>query len=253
MISTLPVILRPLAPRARFVPLRPYTSLGAVVVPNLGLRLLFPRSDASALTFALTNPLFKAARLGPSGLLITVARGSHRRYCGNVFIGLQRYAVSLLLCTTMTASHYVSDIVFTNPKRPAPPIPMSAVKPPVWQVALADIAFGHNAQIDITKRVALSRSGPADTLSVSRFLLTPGQAILGFVVAGPKDSVPKVTGASLYRGRKDWRRVPGVVACDKADSAHQTRCALVIARPARTVSRWHLVVVTPFGATRLSW
>jgi len=252
--ATLPVTLVPLAPRARYVALRPYTSLGAVVVPNLGLRLLFPRSTAGALAFALTNPLFKATRLGPADILLNVAHGSHRRYCGNVFIGLRGYVVSLLVCTTTTASHYVSDIVFTLPKPIASKVSPPIVKAPsVFRVVLADIAFGHNSKVNIKKRVSLSRADRADSLYVSRFVLTPNQAILGFAVSGSKGGAIPVTQALLYRGRKDWRRIGGVLACDGNDSTHETRCALVVARPSRGVSRWHLVVVTSFGETRVSW
>ena len=254
MMTTLPATLMPLAPRARYVVLEPYTSLGAVLVPNLGLRLLFPPEDAQALTFALTNPLFKATRVGPSGLLLTVARGRHARYCGNVFVGLGPYAVSLLVCTTTSAGSYRSDIIFTAPTLHLPKVPAPIIrKPRVWRTVLADIAFGHNAQIEIKKRIVVTRAGQDETIFVRRFVLTNDRAILGFVVVGHRPSVPAVTGASLYIGRKAWRRIKGDFACSKGRRTHETRCALVVARPTVAVSRWHLIVVTAFGATRISW
>ncbi|HUW97650.1 MAG TPA: hypothetical protein VMV40_02250 [Acidiferrobacter sp.] len=254
MIMALPASLARLAPRARHVLLRPYTALGAVLIPNLGLRLIFPRADAGALTFALTNPFFKATRVGAAGILITVPGAPHGRYCSNLFIGLRWRAISLLVCTTTATGHYASDIVFVAPP-PAAPEPSAPIAkaPPAWAQALADIAFGGNPEEDIKIRVRLPRAGQSDSVYVSRFVLTPTHAVLGFAISGPKGDAISVSRALLYRGRSDWRRVGGVLACDSNDAAHETRCALVVARPDVAVSRWHLVIVTSFGTTRVSW
>lgn len=251
----LPANITPLVPRAQYVVLRPYTSIGALVVPNLGLRLIFPQSYASLLTFAVTNPIFKATRLGPTSLLLTVAHGLSHRYCGDVFIGAGRLSASVLVCTSDQAHGYVSDIIFIRPRpksltKPSGP---QAPRPPVWRRILAYVAFGHNHHEDIKKRQVLSRAGITHTVFVSRFLFTRHHAVLGFAVTAPKEGRIPVSDAVLYRGQKTWRRVPGTVVCSAVGRRHEVRCALVIVRPRSAVSRWHLVLMLGSGAMRLSW
>ncbi len=253
--AALPANIAPLVPRARYVVLRPYTSIGVLVVPNLGLRLMFPQSYGARLTFAVTNPLFKATRLGPTSLLLTVARGLSHRYCGDVFVGAGRSSASILVCTSGRAQDYVSDIIFVRP--PLKPLArLSAIRPPrppVWRKVLANVAFGHNPHEDIKKRQVLTRGDLSSTVSVSRFLFANRHAVLGFAVTASRKSALLVSDAALYRGRKTWRRIPGAVVCTVVRGVHETRCALVIARPKSAVSRWHLVVMLGSGATRLSW
>lgn len=250
--AALPALIAPLVPRARYVVLRPYTSIGALVVPNLGLRLIFPQSYGARLTFAVTNPVFKATRLGPTSLLLTVAHGLSHRYCGDVFVSAGRLSASVLVCTSGKAQDYVSDIIFVRPPlKPlaTPPRP----RPPVWRRVLADVAFGHNSRKEIKKRQVFTRGDLSRTVSVSRFLFTPRRAVLGFAITAPRKGGILVGDAALYRGRKTWRRIPGTAVCAAVAGGHETRCALVIARPRSPVSRWHLVVMLASGAVRLSW
>lgn len=254
MITGLPATLAPFVPHARPVLLRHYTSLSAVVVPNLGLRLLFPKSVSADFAFALTNPLFVATRLGPHGLLLTVARGSHRRYCGNVFMSLGSYSVSLLLCTSNDAVHYASDIVFAAPPaKRGPRLTPSKGRPPLWRRMVADIAYGQNHTADIRKRVRLVRGSQSRVLYVRRFVFTAHHAVLGFVLARPQTKAPQVRAASLFVGRAKWWPVLSHMACRANKNRHKTRCALVLRRPQALVRRWHLVVLTSLGAARISW
>jgi hypothetical protein len=233
--------------------LRRYTPLGAVVVPDLGLRLVFPKAYGRALGFAVTNPLFKAVRLGPSALLLTVARGSHSRYCGNVFINARRYAVSLLVCTSLTGRHYTSDILFKSPVR-LKPLPPLMVPPPLWRPVVGPLAFGHNAQVVIEKQRSINHGPATVVLFVRRFLLLGRQAILGFGVRGAKHRVPHVAHAALYQGRKAWRRVPAHWTCAVRSPSGQVACGLTVAAGALAgVSRWHLIVVTSTGTLKVSW
>ncbi len=253
--AALPANIAPLVPRARYVVLRPYTSVGALVVPNLGLRLMFPQSYGARLTFAVTNPLFKATRLGPTSLLLTVAHGLAHRYCGDVFVGAGRLSASVLVCTSGKARGYVSDIIFIRP--PVKPLARSSairpLPPPIWRTMLAGVAFGHTSHEDIKKRRVVVHGDLSSTVSVSRFLFANRHAVLGFAVTASRKSPVLVGDAVLYRGRKTWRRVPGTVVCTAVLGVHETRCALVIARPKAAVSRWHLVVMLGSGATRISW
>lgn len=252
MTWSFPAVLRPLVPHARTVLLKPYTPLGALVVPDLGLRLLFPRRDAGSLGFAVTNPLFKAVRLGPSGLLLTVARGSHSRYCGNVFINDARFAVSLLICTTMTGRHYTSDILFRSPVPPKAPV-VAPARPPLWRPLVALFAFGHNRHLTIEKRAVLKKGPWRIVVSVSRFLVDQRTAVLGFSLRNRHGKAPFVSQAALYQGRTHWRVIASHLACRAVVARPQVRCALVIARPVGAISRWHLVVVTSAGTARVSW
>lgn len=253
--AALPANISPLVPRAQYVALRRYTSIGALVVPNLGLRLIFPESYAALLTFAVTNPIFKAIRLGPTSVLLTVAHGLSHRYCGDVFIGAGRLSASVLVCTSDQAQGYVSDIIFVRPrpKSLAKPTRPEAPRPPVWRRILAYVAFGDDHREDIKKRQVVSHAARSHTVFVSRFLFTHRHAVLGFAVTAPKEGRIPVSDAVLYRGQKTWRRVPGTVVCSATGRRHKARCALVIARPRSAVSRWHLVVMLRSGAMRLSW
>ncbi len=251
----LPAKITPLVPRARYVVFRSYTSIGALVVPNLGLRLIFPQAYAATLTFAVTNPLFKATRLGPTSFLLTVAHGLSHRYCGDVFIGAGSLSASVLVCTSDQAHGYASDIIFVRPppKSFAKPSGTQAPHPPVWRRVLAAVAFGNNHHKAIKKRLVLSRGNISDTLSVSRFLFAGRHAVLGFALTTSQKGRIFVRDAALFRGRKTWRRVAGTVVCTSFERLHETRCALVLARPRSAVSRWHLIVMVPSGAMRLSW
>ncbi len=248
--SALPPPLAPLAPHARHVVLAPYTALGAVIVPNLGLRLLFPRRDARELMFAVTNPVFKVVRLGASGLLLSVVRGSHRRYCGNVFIGLARAAVSLLVCTSDSGRHYASDIVFAPP-RPVVRHPLPQPKRHrFWRRVAAAVAFG-GAGTTIDKRRALVRRGHRLVLLVHRFLYTPHHAVLGFALKARNPRNARVVTAALYSGRPPWRHPGERLSCVRA--RRDTRCALACLRQKAPVRRWRLVVVGALGPVEVSW
>lgn len=251
MIPTLPVPLRPFAPHARTVVLRPYRALAATIVPDLGLRLIFPRGAPPR--FALTNPLFSAARLGRRGILITVARGAHRRYCGNAFMNWQAFYVSLLVCTTPSGQHYTSDILFTRP-----PVPKVVAVPPAahaspWARAWAYAAFGPLSRIAIRKRAVITRGTRTIALRVRRLLLMPGEQVLGFALSGIKGPLGPVPDAVLYRGRHKWRRIRDTLVCRSSRPARHIACALALVPPAQHVRRWHLVVVTAIGPVRLSW
>lgn len=253
--TVLPATIAPLVPRARYVIFRPYTSIGVLLVPNLGLRLIFPRAYAATLTFAVTNSLFKSTRLGPNSLLLTVAHGLSHRYCGDVFISAGPLSASVLVCTSDEPRGYASDIIFVRPppkpgaKRPA----RQALPVPVWRRVLASVAFGQNPHEDIKKQAVLSRADISDTVSVSRFILTHRHAVLGFAVTTSQKGRMPVARAALYRGRKTWRRVAGVSVCRPSGRPEGTRCALIVARPKTAVSRWHLVVMVSSGVMRLSW
>ncbi len=252
MIPTLPAPLRPFAPHARTVVLRPYRALAATIVPDLGLRLIFP-AGAPPARFALTNPLFQAARLGRRAILITVARGVHKRYCGNAFMDWRAFYVSLLVCTTQSGRHYTSDILFTRPrlsKTAPPPRPAHAS---AWARAWAYAAFGPLARIAIRKRVVATRGARTIALRVRRLLLVPGEQVLGFALSGVKGPLGLIHGAALFRGRHKWRRIPGVLACHTSTPNQRTACALALVPPAHHVRRWHLVVLTAIGPVRLSW
>ncbi len=251
MTAPMPTLLRPLAPHARVVVLRPYRALSAAIVPDLGLRLVFP-SGAPAARFALTNPLFSAARLGRRAILITVARGMARRYCGNAYMDWEGYFVSLLVCTSAHGRHYTSDILFRRPSVPRPPVAVRPRPRSPWAAAWAYAAFGPVPRIAIRKRVALKRGARTVVLSVRRMLLMPRTAVLGFALAGDAGPGP-VDGAILYRGRGKWREVPTMLSCRASAAAGGVACALSLAPPKDPVRRWHLVVMTALGAARLSW
>ena len=252
MMPTLPASLRPFAPHARTVLLRPYRALAATIVPDLGLRLIFP-SGAPPARFALTNPLFQAARLGRRAILITVARGAHKRYCGNAFMDWQAFYVSLLVCTSLSGRHYMSDILFTRPPPPKMVPPPRLVHSSPWARAWAYAAFGPPPQVVIRKRVVVARGARTIALRVRRLLLMPGEQVLGFALSGVKGPLGPIHGAALYRGRHKWRRIPATLSCRPPTPSRQTACALALVPPARHVRRWHLVVLTAIGPVRLSW
>lgn len=252
MIPVLPASLRPFVPHARTVVLRPYRALAAAIVPDLGLRLIFPRGGPPP-RFALTNPLFSAVRLGRRAILITVARGAHRRYCGNAFMDWQTFSVSLLVCTTPTGRHYTSDILFTRPRLPTAVAPPPPAHPSPWARAWAYAAFGPLSRIAIRKRVFITRGARTIALRVRRLLLMPGEQVLGFALSGIKGPLGPIHGAVLYRGRHKWRRLPAALVCRSSRPGRAIACALALAPPARRVRRWHLVVLTAIGPIRLSW
>jgi len=249
MMPTLPVVLRPLAPHARSVVLKPYTAQAAVVVPNLGLRLLFPKDVGGSLTYAVTNPIFKPLRLGPSALLLTVNRGAHARYCGNVFINMQHYAVSLLVCTSMHGRRYTSDIIFKAPIAAAVPVLMQKKHSP-WRAIAADLAFGDIPRTAIRKRADVGRGAGHVVLLVRRWAHTAKGAVLGFEVSSSPKHPLSIGRALLYRGQKTWRMVASNLACTTEAAI---RCALVTQSPLSHVRRLHLVVVTSLGTVRASW
>ncbi|WP_297393551.1 hypothetical protein [Acidiferrobacter sp.] len=251
MMPTLSVPLRPFVPHARTVMLRPYRALAATIVPDLGLRLIFP-GGAPPARFALTNPLFSAARLGRRAILITVARGAHKRYCGNAFMDWRGFYVSLLLCTTTSGRHYTSDILFTRPPRPQT-MPPRRPRPSPWARAWAYAAFGPTPQTVIRKRIFATRGARTIALRVRRLWLMPGEQVLGFALLRVKGPLGLVHGALLYRGRHKWRRIPAALACRSSKTDRRVACALALAPPARPVRRWHLIVLTALGPVRLSW
>ena len=252
MMPTLPAPLRPFAPHARTVVLRPYRALAATIVPDLGLRLIFP-GGAPPARFALTNPLFQAARLGRRAILITVARGAHKRYCGNAFMDWQAFYVSLLVCTSPSGRHYTSDILFTRPRPPQTVSPPRLAHPSAWARAWAYAAFGPLAQIAIRKRVVVTRGARTIALRVRRLLLMPGEQVLGFALSGVKGPLGPIHDAALYRGHHRWRRIPAALSCRPSTPGRRAVCALALVPPARQVKRWHLVVLTTIGPVRLSW
>lgn len=252
MIPPLPSPLRPFVPTERVVVLAPYTAVTAAVVPNLGLRLLFPRALAGSLHFAITNPYFQAVHLGLSGILITAVRGAHHRYCGNMFLGVGPYAVSLLVCTTRLGDDYTSDVVFTVPPRPpAPPAPPRVRLSP-WRRAWAYAAFAPIRRSRIRKERQAHAGRKAVRVWVRRFLVMPKLAILGFALSSAGTGGPLCEGVQLYRGHHKWRRVPGRLACTAPVAGHQN-CALAITPPSQPVARWHLLVTTIAGLVRVSW
>ncbi len=252
MIAHMPAVLRPLAPRARVVILRPYRALSATIVPDLGLRLVFPRGGQAA-RFALTNPLFSAARLGRRAILITVARGIARRYCGNAYMDWQGSFVSLLVCTSARGRHYTSDILFRSPNVPEPVVAPHPARRSPWAVAMAYAAFGPISRVTIRKRAFLKQGARTAVVRVRRMLLMPRAAILGFALAQTAGSPNTIDGAALYRGRSRWRRVPTALSCVTSAAANGIACALSLAPPKGPVRRWHLVVMTTLGPVRLSW
>ncbi len=252
MIPILPPSLRPFAPHARRVMLRPYCALSATIVPDLGLRLIFPRGAPPA-RFALTNPLFSAVRLGGRAILITVSRGTHKRDCANAFMDWRGSYVSLLVCTTAKGRRYTSDIRFVRPRVVQTSPRARIVRPSPWARAWAYAAFGPMSQTSIRKRVVVTRGPRAIVLRVRRLLSVPGEQVLGFAVTGVKGALGAVGGAVLYRGRHKWRRIPTATACRVSPRHHRVVCALALAPPARGVRRWHLMVLTALGPVRLSW
>ena len=251
MTAPMPARLQSLAPHARMVVLRPYRALSATIVPDLGLRLVFP-SSAQAIRFALTNPLFSAARLGRRAILITVTRGMARRYCGNAYMDWEDYFVSLLVCTSARGRHYTSDILFRRPRVPEAPTAAQPRPRSPWAAAWAYAAFGPVSRITIRKRVVLRQGANTVVLSVRRMLLMPRAAVLGFALSGTVGPGP-VHDAVLYRGRGKWLQVPTVPSCIVSAAAKGVACALSLAPPRGPVRRWHLVVMTALGPARLSW
>ncbi|MHB1511690.1 MAG: hypothetical protein ACYCTF_10280 [Acidiferrobacter sp.] len=252
MTAHLSAVLRPLAPHARVVTLRPYRALSATIVPDLGLRLVFP-SGAQGVRFAITNPVFSAARLGRRAILITVARGLTRRYCGNAYMDWNGFFVSLLVCTSARGRRYTSDILFRRPKASTPPVTPRPTPPSAWAIAMAYAAFGPVPQVAIRKRVVLKQGTRVAVLRVRRMWLLPGRAILGFALSRSGGRPEALDSAVLYRGRSQWRQVPTTLTCVTSAAAGGVACALALARPKGPVRRWHLVVMTGLGPARLSW
>ncbi len=252
MTAHLPSLLRPLAPRARVVILRPYRALSATIVPNLGLRLVFPHG-AQAARFAITNPVFSAARLGRRAILITVAHGLARRYCGNAYMDWQGFYVSLLVCTSARGRRYTSDILFRRPKTLKPPMVSRPTPPSPWAMAMAYAAFGPVPRVTIRKRVVLRQGARVAVLRVRRMWLLPRRVILGFALSQTSGLPDAVDSAVLYRGRRRWRQVPAALSCVTSAAASGRACALALVRPQGPVRRWHLVVMTTLGPARLSW
>ncbi len=252
MAPALSAALAPIAPHARTVVLRPYTALAAAIVPNLGLRLIFP-GGAEPARFALTNPLFSAARLGDRAILITVTRGAARRYCGNAFVDWEGFYVSLLLCTAASGRHYTSDILFQRPKASRPVLEPHPARPSPWAAAWAYAAFGPLSRVAIRKEAVLTRGARTVVLRVRRLLLMPDEAVLGFALSCLKGPPVGVHDAALYRGRHKWRPVPTALTCRPRAATARVACALAMTRPTGPVGRWHLVVLTGLGPVRLSW
>ncbi|MHB1566383.1 MAG: hypothetical protein ACYCXG_06660 [Acidiferrobacter sp.] len=249
---SVPASLRPLVPQARYVLLRPYTALSVRIVPNLGVRLLFPPRLASRLTLTVTNPLFHVTMLPRDhGVVLTVVRGVRHRYCGNVFAGTGRFAVSLLICTARRARATVSDLVFTEPPPPLPPPPRPR-SPRPWRGLVAQLAFGHLPVVMIRRQLRLGSGAVRGMVAIRRFVLTPTAAVLGVRVVGALDR-DAILGLALYRGHGPRRALASRFACRPGKRAQVLRCAVIVARPHHAVGRWHLVVITVHGTAQIAW
>lgn len=248
---SVPASLRPLVPQARYVLLRPYTALSVRIVPNLGVRLLFPPRLASRLTLTVTNPLFHVTILPRDhGVVLTVVRGARHRYCGNVFAGAGPFAVSLLVCTARRARAMVSDLVFTEPPPPLPPPRPRSPRP--WQRLVAQLAFGHLPVVMIRRQLPLDFGTARGMVAIRRFVLTPTAAVLGVRVVGTLDR-HTILGLALYRGHGPRRSLASRFACRSGERAQVLRCAVMVARPHHAVGRWHLVVITAHGTAQIAW
>lgn len=246
-----PSPLLALLPRARYVLLRPYTSLYVRIIPDLGVRLLFPPSLAARLTLTVTNPLFHVTMLPHGhGVVLTVVRGMTRRYCGNVFAGAGDFAVSLLVCTAQRTHAAISDIIFTAPSSPSPPPP--PMRPPPWPGLVAQMAFGHLPVVMIRRQLRLGTHAGAGMIAIRRFVLTRTSAVLGVRVTdlGGHNAV---LGLVLYRGRRQRHSWRSRFRCRPGGHAHVERCAVVVPRPHHAVGRWHLVIMTVHGTVQAAW
>ncbi len=110
-----------LEPRRVAVPLREYTALNVVLVPDLGTRFSFPfaldEADASVpFTLNMTNPIFIHHR-EPGRKFFTVEidpQDSERgaRYLGNLFVTVGRYNLSIALSSSLDTREHVTDYAF---------------------------------------------------------------------------------------------------------------------------------------------
>ena len=247
MIAQVPI--RVLAPRARYVTLRPYTALHATMIPNLGLRLVFPAALARAVVLAVTNPLFRATMLPRAGGIVLVTRGGfHHRYCTNVFVSLVRFHVSILVCTANVSAHYVSDLLFVAPK---PAIRRMRRRPTrLWAPLLARLLCASPRRHPIRKRVVLHVAAETIALEVRERLGVGTHALFVARIRAQPRAV-RVLGLALYANRP-WRIRSTNFQCS-ARQGRDVGCVVVAARVAMPVTRWHMVLVTEDGSVSISW
>lgn len=247
MIAQLPITA--VAPRARYVALRPYTPIRAVMIPNLGLRLVFPPALSAALVLAVTNPLFRATVLPRAGGVVLTARGGFRhRYCGNVFAALSRFRVSLLVCTGDRARPYASDLIFVAPA--APPAPPVARRVSPWVALATRLLCARPRRRLIRKRATRRMGAETVTLAVRSQIAIGARDLLAVRVRTTPRPLP-VLGLAVYTGHP-WHARRVRFHCD-ARSGLSADCMVVGDRPHRPVHRWHMVLVTADGDVRVSW
>ncbi|MDA8391018.1 MAG: hypothetical protein M0Z76_09870 [Gammaproteobacteria bacterium] len=238
-----------MTPRARYVTLRPYTAVRATMIPNLGLRLVFPPAWTGALVLAVTNPLFRATALPRAGGVVLTARGGfHHRYCGNVFAALHRFRVSLLVCTSDAVRHYASDLIFVAP--PTGPAPRAVRRTSPWAAWATRLLCARPRRRVIRKRAMRWMGAEAVTLEVRSQTVIGGQELLAARVRASPRPV-RILGLAVYDGRP-WRARAARFHCEASRDPY-TDCMVVARRPHRPVRRWHMVLVTGRGSVRVSW
>jgi len=117
--AALPGTARP-APHQRHVVLNRYTTLTVRIVPGLGTRFIFPfvldeQDRYVPFTLDITNPTVFVSHRDPgrNSFVVTApvaARAAH--YCGNLYVTVAGYEISVELRTTTNPAEDDSDVIF---------------------------------------------------------------------------------------------------------------------------------------------
>lgn len=109
-------------PKIKHVALEEFTTLTLKVVPDLGVRFVFPfvldeQDDYVPFTLNITNPMFNHDRKdGRNSFVVTVPPppdgGQIPTYHSNMFVTVAGYNISVTLTTTSDLAQHVSDVVF---------------------------------------------------------------------------------------------------------------------------------------------
>ncbi len=218
------------------------------MIPNLGLRLVFPSSQARSLVLAVTNPLFHATVLPRGGgVVLTAGGGFHHHYCTNVFAALGAYRVSLFVCTAYAPHRYTSDLLFVMPRAPGPP---PVVRHAPWAALAARLAWTRPRVHPIRKRAAAQWAVGQVALDVRSRVAAGAHEVFTVRIRTQSRQI-RILGLALYAGRP-WRVLRSHFYCS-APAGTAVRCVVIAPRGRPPVGHWHMVLAASGGSLRVSW
>ncbi|KAF0190507.1 MAG: Uncharacterized protein FD165_2675 [Gammaproteobacteria bacterium] len=163
-------------PKIKRVALEEFTTLTLKVVPDLGVRFVFPfildeQDDYVPFTLNITNPMFSHDRKnGRNSFVVTVPPppqgGQIPTYYSNMFITVAGYNISVTLTTTSDLTQHVSDVVFDLTESARQDLIQQAVEKRIKAIkdeyAAKESALEHVASDMTLKRIGgLALSGPS--------------------------------------------------------------------------------------------